>query len=158
VEECVEQILEVYRREVVRLREPPQPAVVVRSDPAEELLKEWPELQAFGVEWVKKWLGLKESLIEIAKVMRRYPWMVDVIRQRPMNILHPYTVEVYVTRDGSEACLSLNPPKAFCAQNGAVKEVGLELVFKRYETYEKKIREVCRTRGCRHTPRRRKNT
>jgi len=26
---------------------------------------------------------------------------------------HPYTVEVYVARDGSEACLSLNPPKAY---------------------------------------------
>jgi len=31
--------------------------------------------------------------------------MVDVIRQRPMSILHPYTVEVHVARDGSEACL-----------------------------------------------------
>jgi hypothetical protein len=64
--------------------------------------------------------------------MRRFPWMVDVVKQRPMSILHPYMVEVYVARDGSEVCLSLNPPKAFCAQNGAVKEVRLELVFKRY--------------------------
>jgi hypothetical protein len=32
--------------------------------------------------------------------------MVEVIRQRPMNILHPYTAEVYVAKDGSEACLS----------------------------------------------------
>ena len=39
--------------------------------------------------------------------MRRFPWMVDVIKQRPMSILHPYVVEVYVTRDGLEACLSL---------------------------------------------------
>ncbi len=61
--------------------------------------------------------------------MRRFPWMVDIIRQRPMNILHPYMIEVYMTKDGSEACLSLNPPKAFCAQNGAVKEVRLELEF-----------------------------
>jgi hypothetical protein len=38
--------------------------------------------------------------------------------------------------DGSEACLSLDPPKAFCAQNGSVKETRLELVFSRYETYE----------------------
>jgi hypothetical protein len=60
-------------------------------------------------------------------VLRRFPWMVDVIRQRPMNILHPYMVEVYVTKDGSEACLSLTSSKAFCAQNGAVKEVKLEL-------------------------------
>jgi hypothetical protein len=73
--------------------------------------------------------------------------MVEVVRQRPMNILHPYAVEVYVARDGSEACLSLNPPKAFCAQNGAVRETRLELEFKRYETYEDKIREVYRPKG-----------
>jgi hypothetical protein len=73
--------------------------------------------------------------------------MVEVVRQRPMNILHPYAVEVYVTKDGSEACLSLNPPKAFCAQNGAVRETRLELEFKRYETYEDKIREVYRPKG-----------
>jgi hypothetical protein len=81
--------------------------------PAEKLLGEWPELGAFGVEWVRKWLVRRERLIEIAKVLRRFPWMVEVIRQRPMSILHPYTVEVYVTKDGSEACLSLNLPKAF---------------------------------------------
>jgi hypothetical protein len=111
------------------------------------LLREWPELQAFGVEWVRKWLDLRERLIEIAKVMRRFPWMVDVVKQRPMNILHPYMVEVYVARDGSEVCLSLNPPKAYCAQNGAVKEVKQELVFSRYEVYEDKMREVYRPKG-----------
>ena len=56
-------------------------------------------------------------------------------------------VEAYVTRDGSEVCLSLNPPKAFCARDGAVKEVRLELEFKRYETYEDKMREVYRPKG-----------
>ena len=111
------------------------------------MLKKWPELQAFGVNWVKKWLDLRERLVEIAKTLRRYPWMVDVVRQRPMSILHPYMVEVYVARDGSEACFSLNPPKAFCAQNGAVKDVKLELEFSRYETYEEKIREVYRPKG-----------
>ena len=146
-EECARQILEDYKREVERMREPPQPALVVRSDPAEELLKEYPELGAFGVDWVKKWLDLRERLVEIAKVMRRYPWMVEVVRQRPMNILHPYMVEAYVAKDGSEACISLNPPKAFCAQNGAVKETKLELEFSRYETYEEKIREVYRPKG-----------
>jgi hypothetical protein len=73
--------------------------------------------------------------------------MVEVIRQRPMSILHPYMVEVYVAKDGSEICLSLTPPKAFCAQNGAVKEVRLELEFKRYEAYEDKMREVYRPKG-----------
>jgi len=146
-EDCVRQILEDYKRELERLREPPQPALVIRSDPAEELLKEWPELGAFGTEWVRKWFVLRDRLVEIAKVMRRFPWMVDVVRQSPVSILHPYTVEVYVTRDGSEACISLNPPKAFCAQNSAVKEVRLELEFKRYEVYEEKMREVYRPKG-----------
>jgi len=49
--------------------------------------------------------------------------------------------------DGSEVCLSLNPPKAFCARDGAMKEVRLELEFKRYEVYEEKTREVYRPRG-----------
>ncbi len=79
--------------------------------------------------------------------MRRFPWMVEVIRQRSMNILHPYMVEVYVAKDGSEMCLSLTPPKAFCTQNGAVKETKLELVFSRYEVYEDKMREVYRPKG-----------
>ncbi len=146
-EECVEEILRDYRWELERLGEPPKPVLVVKIDPVEELLREWPELEAFGTDWVRKWLVLRERSIEIAKVMRRYSWMVEVVRQRPVSILHPYMVEVYVSRDGSEACLSLNPPKAFCAQNGAVREVKLELAFKRYETYEDRIREVYRPKG-----------
>jgi len=57
-------------------------------------------LQAFGVEWVRKWLVLRDRLVEIASVLRRFPWMVEVIRQRQMNILHPYMVEVYVAVTG----------------------------------------------------------
>jgi hypothetical protein len=147
VEECVEEMLRDYKRELERLREPPEPALVVKIDPVEELLREWPELQAFGVEWVRKWLDLRERLIEIAKTLRKFLWMVDVVKQRPMSILHPYIVEAYVTRDGSEACLSLNPPKAFCARDGSVREVKLELAFSRYEVYEDKIREVYRPKG-----------
>jgi hypothetical protein len=48
---------------------------------------------------------------------------------------------------GSEACISLTPSKAYCAKNGAVEEARLELEFKRYETYEEKIREVYRPKG-----------
>jgi hypothetical protein len=73
--------------------------------------------------------------------------MVEVVRQRPMNILHPYTVEVYMARDRSEACISLTSSKAFCTRDGAVKEVKLELEFSRYEVYEDKIREVYRPKG-----------
>jgi hypothetical protein len=70
-----------------------------------------------------------------------------VIRQRPMSILHPYTVEVYVARDGFEACLSPTSSKAFCARDGVAREVKLELTFSRYETYEEKIREVYKPKG-----------
>ncbi len=90
---------------------------------------------------------LRDRLVEIAKVVRRFPWMVEVIKQRPVGILHPYMVEVYVARDGSEACISLSQSKAYCGQNGAAREVRLELEFKRYETYEEKIREVYRPKG-----------
>jgi hypothetical protein len=79
--------------------------------------------------------------------MRKFPWMVEVIKQRPMSILHPYMIEVYVAVDGSEACISLTSSKTYCAQNGAVKETRLELEFSRYEAYEEKIREVYRPRG-----------
>ncbi len=109
------------------LRETPKPP----PDPAKELLREWPELETFGTEWVRKWLVLRDRLVEIASVLRRFPWMVDVVRQRPMSILHPYTVEAYVAVDGSEACISLNSPKAYCARNGVARETRLELEFSR---------------------------
>jgi hypothetical protein len=64
-----------------------------------------------------------------------------------MSILHPYAVEVYVARDGSDVCLFLTSSKAYCAQDGTVREVKLELEFSRYETYEDKIREVYRPKG-----------
>jgi hypothetical protein len=149
VENCVEQIIEDYKRELEKMNEPPQPALVVKYDPVEELLKKWPELEAFGVDWVRKWAPhVKEELVEIAKVMRRFPWMVEVVRQRRWRVshIHPYTVEVYVAKDGSEACLSL-PSATYCAQNGAVKEVNLELELKRYEPYEDKMRGVYLPKG-----------
>jgi hypothetical protein len=132
------------------MKEPPKSP----PDPTEELLKEYPELGAFGVDWVRKWLVLRERLIEIAKVLRRFPWMVDVIRQRPMSILHPYMVEAYVTRDGSEACISLSQSKAYCGHNGAAREVRLELEFKRYEVYKDEDKRGVQTKrpaGIRHS-------
>jgi hypothetical protein len=147
VDDCVKQIIEDYKKQVEKMKEPPQ-ALVIKYDPAEELLREWPELEAFGADWVKAWAPhSKERLVEIAKVMRRYPWMAEVVKRRPVSNPHPYLVEVYVARDESEVCLTLNQLKTFCAKNGAVKEVKLELEFKRYEVYEDKIRGVYRPKG-----------
>jgi hypothetical protein len=148
VEDCVKQILEDYRRELEKMREPPREALVINYDPVAELLKEYPELEAFGTEWVRAWAPhSKERLAEIGKVLRRFPWMVDVVRRRPVFHPHPYMVEVYVARDGSEVCLTLNQLKTFCERDGAVKEVKLELDFVRYEVYEDKIRGVYRPKG-----------
>jgi hypothetical protein len=96
------------------------------------------------VEWVKKWLVLRERLVEIAKVLRILPWMVEVVRQRASSTP---TWWRYVAKDGSEACLSLTPSKAYCTQNGAARETRLELAFSRYETYEDKTREAYRPKG-----------
>jgi hypothetical protein len=52
-----------------------------------------------------------------------------------------------VARDGSDVCLSLTSSKAYCAENGSVEEVRLELEFKLYEVYEEKMREVYRPKG-----------
>jgi hypothetical protein len=41
---------------------------------------------------VKKWAILRDRLVEIAKVMRRFPWMVEVVRQSQVSIFHPYMV------------------------------------------------------------------
>jgi hypothetical protein len=73
--------------------------------------------------------------------------MVEVIRQRPVGILHPHTVEVYVARDGSEVCLALNQLKAYCARNGAVREVKLELGFSRYEYMRRRLERCTAPRG-----------
>jgi len=74
--------------------------------------------------------------------MRRFPWIVEVIRQRLMSDFHPYMVEVYVARDGSEACISLSQSTEYCGQNGAVREARRELVFSTLEPHEGKVREV----------------
>ena len=98
------------------------------------------------MEWVRRWLDLRERLVEIAKVLRRFPWMVDVVRRNPMSVLHPYMVNAYVAKDGFEVCLQL-ASKTFCARGGEVREVKLVLEGARLEPYEGKLREVYRPKG-----------
>ncbi len=123
------------------LKEPPK---VASNNPAEELLRKWPELEAFGAEWVRAWAPhARERLVEIAEVMRRHPWMAEAVKKRAVNP-NPYAVEAYVAIDGSEACLLLAPSKAYCARNGVVKAVPLELLC----DYKKELKKmVCRPVG-----------
>ncbi len=140
VDECIRYIILDYKQEENRLREPPPP------DPAEELLREYPELGVFGREWVERFAVLRNRLIEIANVLRRYPWtaeIIDVMSEKPS----PYAIFVLVAKDGSEAYLTFDWQKAYVQQNGIVKEVRLELERVRYEEREGKKVEVYRPRG-----------
>jgi hypothetical protein len=38
--------------------------------------------RAGDIDWVKKRLALRERLVEIAKTLRKFPWIVEVIKQR----------------------------------------------------------------------------
>ncbi|MFP3169297.1 MAG: hypothetical protein RXR01_09315 [Thermoproteus sp.] len=143
VDECVERILEDYRREVERMREPPTPPP--ESAIAERLLKEWPELEAFGADWLRAWAPhAKERLVEAARLLRRYPRLAELIKRRPAN-LNPYSVEVYVARDGSEVCASFGDGAYCSADGGAVRRLELEL--KGSEPHEGGVRGVYRPKG-----------
>jgi hypothetical protein len=119
--------------------EPPGPA-----DPVEQLLREWPELGAFGVDWLRRWAPRAgKQIVGMARVLRRYPWMAELIGQGPVGLVNPYSVEAYVARDGSEACISLFG-WAYCSADGGVNVRRLELEFSRLEPHEGGVREVYR--------------
>jgi hypothetical protein len=120
------------------VKRPPEPA-----DPVERLLKEYPELGAFGADWLRTWAPRAEKQIaRMARVLRRYPWMAELIGQGPVGLVNPYSVEAYVARDGSEACISLFG-WAYCSADGSnVKR--LELEFSRLEPHEGGVREAYR--------------
>jgi len=122
------------------VRRPPEPA-----DPVERLLKEYPELGALGVDWLRTWAPRAEKQIaRIARVLRRYPWMAELIGQGPVSLVNPYSVEAYVARDGSEACISLFGGWAYCSADGGVNVRRLELESSRLEPHEGGVREVYR--------------
>jgi hypothetical protein len=120
------------------VRRPPEPA-----DPVERLLKEYPELGALGIDWLRTWAPRAgRQIVRIAKVLRRYPWMAELIGQGPVSLVNPYSVEAYASRDGSEACISLFG-WAYCSADGSnVRR--LELEFSRLEPHEGGVREIYR--------------
>jgi len=72
-------------------KRPPEPA-----DPVERLLREYPELGVFGADWLRTWAPYaRGQIVGIAKVLRRYPWMAELIGQGPVGLVNPYSVEAY---------------------------------------------------------------
>jgi hypothetical protein len=119
------------------VRRPPGPA-----DPVERLLREWPELGVFGVDWLRTWAPRAgRQIAGIARVLRRFPWMAELIGRGPAGLVNPYSVEAYA--GGSEACISLFGGWAYCSADGSsVKR--LELEFKGLEPHGGWVREVYR--------------
>ncbi|MFP3200127.1 MAG: hypothetical protein RXR06_09680 [Thermoproteus sp.] len=76
-------------------------------------------------------------------MLRRYPWMAELIGQGPVGLVNPYSVEAYVARDGSEACISLFG-WAYCSADGGVNVRRLELEFSRLEPHGGWVREAYR--------------
>jgi len=114
-----------------------------QTDPVERLLKEYPELGAFGVDWLRTWAPRAEKQIaRMARVLRRCPWMAELIGQGPVGLVGPYSVEAYAAGDGSEACISLFG-WAYCSADGSSVR-RLELEFSRLEPHEGGVREVYR--------------
>jgi len=107
-----------------------------------ELLREWPELEAFGVDRLRAWVPYaREQIVGIAKVLRRYPWMVELVGQGPVCLIGLYAVEAYVARDGAEACISFGG--AYCSgDGGSVRRLKLE--FRGLEPHEGGVREAYR--------------
>jgi hypothetical protein len=125
------------------VRRPPGPA-----DPVERLLKEYPELGALGVDWLRTWAPRAgKQIAGMARVLRRFPWMAELIGQGPVGLVNPYSVEAYAAGDGSEACISLFGGWAYCSADGGITIEKLELEFSRFEVYGGKIREVYRLKG-----------
>jgi len=121
------------------VKRPPEPA-----DPVERLLKEYPELGVFGVDWLRTWAPrARGQIARIGKVLRRYPWMAELIGQGPVSLVNPYSVEAYVARDGSEACISLFG-WAYCSADGGATVRRLELEFSRLEPHVGWVREAYR--------------
>jgi len=122
------------------MRVPPE-----QVDPVERLLREWPELGVFGADWLRTWAPRARGQIAgMARVLRRFPWMAELIGQGPVGLVNPYSVEAYVARDGSEACISLFGGWAHCSADGGVTVEGLELEFSRLEPHGDWVREVYR--------------
>ncbi|MFP3292215.1 MAG: hypothetical protein RXO30_07125 [Thermoproteus sp.] len=121
------------------VRRPPEPA-----DPVEQLLREWPELGVFGADWLRTWAPYaRERIVGMARVLRRYPWMAELIGRGPVGLIGPYSVEAYAAEDGSEACISLFG-WAYCSADGGVNVRRLELEFSRLEPHEGGVGEVYR--------------
>jgi len=127
---------------------PPEPA-----DPVERLLREYPELGALGVDWLRTWAPRAEKQIaRIARVLRRYPWMAELIGRGPVGLVNPYSVEAYASRDGSEARMPFGG--IYCSADGSSVR-RLELEFKRLGPYEDGMTGPTdpRPAGGRQTPR-----
>jgi hypothetical protein len=121
------------------VRRPPE-----QADPVERLLRERPELGVFGADRLRTWAPRAgRQIAGMARVLRRYPWMAELIGQGPVGLMGSCSVETYASRDGSEACISFGG-WAYCSADGGATVRRLELEFSRLEPHGGWVREVYR--------------
>ena len=122
VDDCVKQILEDYRRAVERMKRTPMNA---QEDDAAKFLREHPELEVFGPEWVKEWLlYAKERMIQIAEILRNHQKAKAVIEKVGIKE-NPYIIEIYVAPD--EECVAVSTD-VYCLSTEKIRKVPLDYV------------------------------
>jgi hypothetical protein len=120
VEDCVEQILEDYKREVEKLKEPP-----MKTSNAEEFLRQYPELEVFGVEWIESWLiYARERMVKIAEILKNHQKVKELIKRVGIRE-NPYLIEIYITAD--EACMAIGID-VYCLSTDKVRKVSLDYI------------------------------
>jgi hypothetical protein len=136
-EECVDVILRAYKL----AKEPPPPPP--EEVEAERLLKEWPELEVWGLKWIKSWIYAKKRLVAIAELMQSHQWIKNMIAERKDD-LSPFDIRAYVSKDKAEVCVSLKPfEEIYCSSDGTIRKIELE----RKGWDESGTREVYRLKG-----------
>jgi len=82
--------------------------------------------------------------VRIAKVLRRFPWMAELIGQGPVGLIGPYSVEAYAGGTGRRRVYRCSAgPTA--PRMGDVRRLGLE--SSRLEPHGGWVREAYRPKG-----------
>ena len=136
-EECADAMIQLYKL----AKEPPPPPP--EEVEAERLLQEWPELEVWGLKWIKSWIYAKKRLVAIAELMQSHQWIKNMIAERKDD-LSPFDIRAYVSKDKAEVCVSLKPfEEIYCSSDGTIRKIELE----RKGWDESGTREVYRLKG-----------
>jgi hypothetical protein len=123
VEDCVKQILEDYERTLEALREPPMRA---GGRATEEFLRQYPELEVFGIQWVKEWLPhARERMEKIAAILRSHHKIREIIERIGLRE-NLYLIEIFISKDAAEECVAVGVD-VYCLSD-KIRKVSLDYI------------------------------